>query len=280
MKSQEDTVAVMVVYQPPEGVMRSIEALLPQVNSIIVIDNGRNDSLKRLLGEKVIWIQSPENNLAKAQNLGIAKAQEIGANFVLLMDDDSLPAPDMVKQLRAAWQEGIGVIAPALIEHTLGRKPPFIQACGKWWFRRVSIQHQALSNLFYVAASGSLIPLSVIQKIGNMDEDLGIYFVDTEFCLRARKAGLDIVTVATATMEHSFGNVTRHAGGITTTNHRAEARFQMFKNRKKLWRRYWQSDGGYVAFDILRSISEILRVMLLEEDKTKKLLAMLHGLAA
>jgi rhamnosyltransferase len=193
------------------------------------------------------------------------------------------------------------VIAPTLIEPTLGRKPAFIQAKGKWWFRRTSAdtdrtlqteQSSARSggkrndgglppliqNLFYVAASGSLIPLAVIQKIGGMNEDLGIYFVDTEFCLRARKAGLDIVAIPTATMEHSFGNVSRHLGGVTTTNHSAEARFRMFRNRKKLWRNYWQSDAGYVIFDILRSLSEIIRVMLFEAQKCQKLTAIMRGL--
>lgn len=322
MKSQEDTIAVMVVYQPPEAVIQHIEALLPQVKALIVIDNGNNVRLRlaveggltpptpsatpaasrRPLGgeifHKVLWIQSPENNLAKAQNLGIAKAQEMGAKFVLLMDDDSLPAPDMVMQLRETWHEGIAVVAPTLIEPALGRIPAFIQASGKYGYRRIhpAIPAQTdipsdttldsclrgndvMSNLFYTAASGSLIPLSVIDKIGRMDEGLGIYFVDTEFCLRARKAGLDIIATPLAVMEHSFGKVTRHAGGITTTNHSAEARFRMFQNRKKLWYRYWKSDKGYVLFDILRSLSEVLRVLLFEQNKAIKLIAMLKGLA-
>lgn len=298
MKSQEDTIAVMVGYQPPDTIFESVERLLVQVKTLILVDNGMNAALRAQLGHKVVWIQNPENNLAKAQNLGIAKAQELGAEFVLLMDDDSMPATDMVMQLREAWREGVAVVAPTLIEPALGRIPAFIQADGKWWFTRIhsviptkaGIQsdtsldsrlrgNDIIRNLFYVAASGSLIPLSVIEKIGGMDEGLGIYFVDTEFCLRARKAGFDIIATPLAVMEHSFGKVTCHAGGITTTNHSAEARFRMFKNRKKLWCRYWQSDKGYVLFDILRSLSEVLRVLLFEPQKGQKLLAMLKGLA-
>lgn len=278
MKSQEDTIAVMVVYQPPEAVIQHIYALLPQVKALIVVDNARNTELQRDMGERIIWIQNPQNNFAKAQNLGIAKAKELGAAFVLLMDDDSCPAPDMVAQLHAAWKEDVAVIAPTLIEPAVGRMPAFIQAKGKCWFQRVFTHTQGVNNLFYVAASGSLIPLSIIDKIGGMDENLGIYFVDTEFCLRARKAGFDILATPLATMEHSFGRVTRHAAGITTTNHSAEARFRMFRNRRKLWMRYWRNDAGYVIFDLLRSISEVLRVAMFETNKLSKLTAMIRGL--
>lgn len=287
MKSQEDTVAVMVVYHPPESVLVAIDALLPQLKALVVVDNAANAALKRVLGDRVIWLSGERNNLAHAQNLGIAKARELGAEFVLLMDDDSQPAPDMVRKLRAAWREGVAVVAPYLQEPT-GHPPHYIQAVGKLGFRRITFPSlqgaegdAAIHNLFYVAASGSLIPLPVLEKFGGMDESLGLYFVDTEFCLRARRAGYDVVAVEGAKMQHRFGNVTTHrllGRTITTTNHSAAARERMFRNRKVLWKRYLTSDFGYVMFDILRAVSEVLRVMLFEQEKQAKLKAVRRGL--
>jgi GT2 family glycosyltransferase len=280
MKSQEDTIVVMVVYRPPASVHAAIEALLPQVKALVVVDNGQNAALKQAMGDRVIWLQSSENNLGIAQNLGIAKARELGAEFVLLMDDDSLPAPDMVQHLRGSWTLGVAVVAPNLQEPS-GRAPHYIQATGKGWFRRITFTQPLLNRLFYVAASGSLIPLCVIDAIGAMDEDFGIYFIDTEFCLRARKAGYDIVAVEAAKMQHRFGNVTSHfvcGKEITTTNHPPESRRLMYRNRKRLWFAYLFTDTGYVLFDTLRCWSEIARILLFEDLKMSKMLAILRGL--
>lgn len=303
MKSQEDTVAVMVVYDPPESVQAAIDALLPQVKALVIVDNAANAALRQVMGDRVIWVQSPHNNLALAQNLGINKARELGAEFVLLMDDDSLPAPDMVAQLRDAYRAGMGVVAPYLQEPS-GRAPHYIQA-NKGWFRRATFQTsdakrpteqgeahsggsggvppQIINHLFYTAASGSLIPLRVIEAIGGMREDFGIYFVDTEFCLRARAAGFDIVAVEAAKMQHRFGSVTSHflfGKEITTTNHPHEARRKMYHNRKVLWWRYALQDPAYVVFDLLRCKTEIIRILLFEDLKISKMIAILRGLTS
>ncbi len=273
----------MVLFNPPETVTAAIARLYTQVKWLIIVDNGRNHALKaQVAAAKCHWIENPENNLAKAQNLGIARAKELGAAVVLLMDDDSEPAADMVTRLRAAWQPGMGVVGPYLEEPAFKREPHYIQACGKFGFRRVTFHHEnLLSDLFYVAASGSLIPLEVIDNIGGMDEGLGIYFVDTEFCLRARAAGYNIAAVGDARLVHRFGKRSEHillGRKISTTNHPAAAREKMFRNRKKLWQKYGKNYPGYVVFDVLRAASEMLRVNLFEAEKLEKIRAMLRGL--
>lgn len=273
----------MVVYQPPETVMQAIAALYPQIAHVVIVDNGNNEGLRaQLNAAKIHWIINPENNLGLAQNLGIAKARELGSAFVLLMDDDSLPAPDMVAKLHEAWQPGIAVIGPYLEEPELGRPPLYIQSRGNFWFRRIAFNSiPLLRNLFYLCASGSLIPLEIFNKIGGMEESFGLYFIDTEFCLRARAEGYDIVAVQEAQLTHRIGNRSEHrllGKRISTTNHSPPAREKMFRNRKILWKRYWKNQPGYVLFDILRAKSEIVRVLLFESQKCEKLTAMLRGL--
>lgn len=307
MKSQEDTAAVLVLYRPPETLQSAVAALYPQVKWLILVDNGDNRALRDSFNAaKCHWIQSPQNNLALAQNLGIARARELGAKFVLLMDDDSHPAPEMAEHLREAYREGMGVVGPYLEEPALGREPLYITPRWKIWFRRVgfsslngghnvpqtptaspphtcSDQIQLLPNIFYLCASGSLIPISVIDAVGGMDEALGLYFVDTEFCLRARRVGLDVVAVRTARLTHRIGQRSEHSflgRKISTTNHPAPTRFLMCRNRKALWKRYLTSDPGYVVFDVLRFFSEVLRILLFEHQKREKLTAMARGLLA
>jgi rhamnosyltransferase len=283
--SEPNIIAVMVVYQPPDSVQDSLAALLPQVQRVILVDNGNNAALQQRLGDSVIWLTSPQNNLGMAQNLGIRHAQQLGADFVLLMDDDSLPAPQMVAELVAAYRPEMGVIAPYLDEPVLGKPPLYIQACGKWGFRRVGFTPATplLTDIFYACASGSLIPMTVLERCGMMEESFGIYFIDTDFCLRLRKHGFSIVAVQAARLTHRIGQRSQHrvlGKTISTTNHSAAARYLMCRNRKALWWRYARSDTGYVLFDMLRTASEMLRVLCCESNKTRKLLAMFNGLLA
>lgn len=285
-KKHNSIAAIIVLYQPPESLPALLAAIRPQVQEIIMVDNGENSPV-----DAVHWIKNPENNLAKAQNLGVAKARELGCSHVLLLDDDSLPAEDMVAKLLATAKKQnkqggkkVAIAAPYLEEEALGKPPLYIQPKGRFSFHRIGFDEKTpiLNNLYYVAASGSLIALEIFDHIGDFKEDFGIYFVDTEFCLRARKAGFDIIAVRDAKMQHRFGKRTNHTlpGGrtISTTNHSPQARQIMCRNRRHLWKKYLDSDGGYVWFDILRLQSEALRVLLFEDDKTIKLSAMVSGL--
>ena len=278
--------AIITVYEPPTSFAALIERLRPQVDEIIIVNNGKNTPQTGCH-----WIDNPDNGIAKAQNLGIAKARELESTHILLMDDDSLPAENMVATMLEAYYKNkrnkakkpIGVIGAYMNERGSDQPPKYIQAEGAYAYNRVSFykQEAMIRNLFYVAASGSLIPMELLDEIGEMREDFFIYFVDTEFCLRARKAGYDIIALRHAELEHSFGQRSEHqllGKTISTTNHNTQARYYMFRNRKILWRKYFMSDAGYVIFDILRCQSEIIRVILFEKAKFAKLKAMVRGL--
>lgn len=275
--------AIITIYHPPNSLNLLIERVKSQVQEIIIIDNGDNEAISAYH-----WIKNPQNGLAKAQNMGIAKARELKCDYVLLLDDDSIPAEDMVTKLVSAHQSSKktkkpAVIAPYLEEDALGQPPKYIGAYGDYSFQRIGFDEntEILRDLYYVAASGSLIPMEIFDHIGEMKEEFFIYFVDTEFCLRARTAGFDIIAVRDAKLNHRFGKRSTHqllGRKFSTTNHPPEARRYMFKNRRHLWLKYFSNDAGYVLFDILRAQSEALRVLCFEKDKTAKLTAMVSGL--
>lgn len=275
--------AIIVAYEPPQKLKALLERLQPQLDEIILVDNGENTPVNGCH-----WLKNPENGLAKAQNMGIAKARELKCSHVLLLDDDSMPAENMVSQLLNAWQTSenrhkIAVLGPYIEEEALGAPPKYIRPKGDYSFQRVRFDETTpiLHDLYYVAASGSLIPVEIFDHIGEMKEEFFIYFIDTEFCLRARAAGFDIVAVRDAKMQHRFGQRSNHTllgRKFSTTNHPAKARRMMFRNRRHLWLKYFDTDAGYVLFDILRAQSEALRVLCFERDKAAKLGAMVKGL--
>lgn len=287
-------VGVMVVYDPPEQVHASIERALAQVDHLVIVDNANNTELESWVGgqpsvERMTFLRNPENGLAKAQNMGIRKAIDLHAEWLLLLDDDSMPARNMVSELVAVYdalaedeRQKVAIMAPYLDEPELGVEPRYIQPCmnGLGFRRRKFGDAKILSNVYYVCASGSLIPMSVFDAIGQMDEAFFIYFIDTEFCLRARAYGYDIYTVASAHLQHRIGRRTNHTflgKKVSTTNHSPEARYWMARSRAKLWWRYCVKDTGYVLFDLIRFGYEIGRIVLFEKEKLGKLCAMWRG---
>ena len=95
----------MTTFNPDLSVLRDqLRRTVPQVKQLIVVDNGSvaADSIRALVEEfaKTRWFSLGENRgLGYAHNVGIQQALERGAGSVLILDQDTLPEPDMVSVL-------------------------------------------------------------------------------------------------------------------------------------------------------------------------------------
>ena len=99
--------AVIVTYVPqPEVLRQLLEALLPQVCGVFLVDNtpeddGRVPELLASLDDSRIHLHRLGWNqgIAIALNAGIRRAIDSGATHILLSDHDSLPSDTMVEGL-------------------------------------------------------------------------------------------------------------------------------------------------------------------------------------
>lgn len=210
----EDVAAIIVTYFPDlQRLQRLLESLVPQVTRIFVVDNTGDASLllSDTLGSGAILIPLKENlGIAAAQNIGARAAMDSASRFVLLLDQDSLPAADMVPRLVSAWRSltFAGNRVAAVGPRVLGRSGPagFIRFGGL----RRNIVHAAPSEHWVrcdmLIASGTLISMDSLAQVGGMNEALFIDKVDTEWCLRASARGLLHFGVPHATMDHALGH--------------------------------------------------------------------------
>ncbi|MQN02162.1 MAG: glycosyltransferase [Lachnospiraceae bacterium] len=105
-----DTAAIVVTYNRKELLAECIEHLQKQTYKadIIVIDNmstdGTPEMLKPLVDEDKIIYHSTGANLGGAGGFfeGIKLAYKLGYEYFWLMDDDSMPTPDALEQLKEA----------------------------------------------------------------------------------------------------------------------------------------------------------------------------------
>lgn len=201
--------AIIVTYNPNDEILKlQYESLVNQVNDIIYVDNGSFNLVSVGKGNKINLISNDFNlGIAKAQNQGIRLAKEMGATHVLLMDQDSIPEPGMVKELIKPFKErdDIGAVGPCIVNAYNGQLHKYGFAISGFKLKKVPLDNE-YTEVSYVIASGCLISMAVIDSIGGMNEAMFIDGVDFEWCLRAKSQGHKILQSSAAKLWHELGN--------------------------------------------------------------------------
>ncbi|MBN9023533.1 MAG: glycosyltransferase family 2 protein [Rhizobiales bacterium] len=204
-----DVIAIIVTFHPGLLQLRALlDRLEGEVDAVVVVDNGSDADLAALLaargtGDVELIALGANLGLAAAQNRGLARARDRGCRHVVLFDQDSLPAAGMVGVLRhgaetrAAAGELIAAVGPGEVETGSGRDAAVPPAGGAVADGLVEADH--------LIASGCLIPVAALDRIGDMRAELFIDWVDVEWCLRARAGGLRCYRATGARMAHAFG---------------------------------------------------------------------------
>ncbi len=173
--------------------------------ALLVIDNGSSD-------ETPAWLASRPDIRAVRNpvNLGCGGAWTQGAlastsDWVVLLNNDIVCAHNFIEaQLRAAQQQGLRVVSPAMVEFEL------------------DYDLAAFTQEFLGKMSGTLragwfhgvcfsVHREVFQKVGFLDTDRLLFGrEDAEFLARCKRHGVQVGTVGDAFMHH-FGMITQTA---------------------------------------------------------------------
>lgn len=279
--------AVIVTYNIGESFIENFKSLQGQADHAIVIDNGSGAATLAMLSGLVEAhpgfvevIHNTENNLAKAQNIGIRRALAQKYDWVLMLDHDSRPGPGMTAAMRDAWANGrerdkIGIVAPHIRDRNAAREHAYLKSFFILFFHRVGFtpERKVIDGVMSVISSGSLIPLHVFEAVGMMDENFIIDYLDNDFCLRLIQRGFRIIVVRDAILYHSLGECRDHwllGVHVTSTNHSPERRYFIYRNRITTWRRYAFSVPSFVIYDVLATLYDMIRILLFEDGKLAK----------
>jgi rhamnosyltransferase len=269
--------AVMITYHPDEALPDRLERIHPQVNRVIIVDNGSTDAERHMLRDLApnpaieVLFNAENLGVARALNIGIQRALALGYSSVLLLDQDSCVADDMIESLLAAHasfpdNERLAVIGSGFKEI---KPSPSIKLGDVW----VEVES--------TITSGSLIPLATYSAIGPFRDEFFIDHVDAEYCYRARAKGYRVIKTRKELMSHAIGSPTQHAVLWTkkwTTNHSPDRRYYFARNDTVLLREY----GNYVTIgwawkSFCRSLRQCKRIALYENSKAAKIGAVIHG---
>lgn len=219
--------AVVVSFYPELAVLsRHLTVLAPQVERIIVVDNGSDPATRQALRSLVARApaeyhpQARNLGLAAAQGVGIRRAIALGASYILLLDQDSLPSDNMVAELLDALVEclvrgeRVAGVGPRLVSARNAETTPFVRF-HLWRVDKIHCPHpQARVQTDFLVASGMLSPTAAYQTVGLPEEGLFIDNVDLEWCFRARSLGYRFYGVCNAVLIHRMGEETVFLPGL------------------------------------------------------------------
>jgi GT2 family glycosyltransferase len=224
----EPSVAIVIVNWNNAGdteeCIRSLNRIQYSHFSIIVVDNASTgndtDRLSVAFGESVTLIRADRNlGFSGGNNVGIAYALEQGAEFVLLLNNDTVVEPDFLGSLLDACtrDERCGMAVPKIcyfaspsVIWSAGGRLSKIRASG--FSRGEGREASAFSTDSKVTfASGCcmLIKAAVLREVGPWDESYFLYVEDTDYCYRLMKHGYSIQYVGSSTIYHKVNRTTK-----------------------------------------------------------------------
>lgn len=267
--------AVVVSYNPSREILQNIAVLAGQVGHVVVVDNTPSANPQTVIDEVekqggCTVIRNRKNlGIATALNLGVQRAILLGCEWIVTFDQDSRIGEGYIQELISAFikssEPRIGVLCPVYRDAQLGAVWPFPRSSNG-------------EPLMYMT-SGALMRSETYQKLGPFEDQLFIDGVDTEYALRMRAVGYKIVE-SDIVINHSLGKMTPHtfAGRrILVTNHNAQRRYFITRNRIVLLRRYLGKEREWAAYELTDFWKGTVALLLFEQDRWLKVKYMLRG---
>ncbi len=269
---------IVVTFHPDEHVLKNLEELRPQVELIVVVDNGSNPSELQLLRTacELMHIHLIENGanlgIATGLNIGVRRGLQAGMQWIILFDQDSRVQDGFIGHMVQRFQERehhepLGLLAPLYLDMRSGNPIHGETLHGR--------------NLEVAMTSGSLLRATTFERCGFFVDGLFIDVVDHEYSLRLRRAGLTIEECDSAVLLHSPGAPAVHyvfGKRFLTSNYSPLRRY--YQERNKIWvaRRYFSAFPKFCLGMFFISAKDFIKILFVEpEPRIRKLRFFLLG---
>ncbi len=201
--------------RPADAAAASRSALDDTVGAnVLVVENGSGPEVDLPAG--VALLRLPENRgFAGGMNAGIARLRSEGCDRLLLLNNDARLEPGALRRLAEALDDpSLAAVGPVVLRDADGR----VESRGarfdlRWGRQRLSgfgeTREAREGQVAVESLPGSVLMVSAqaLDRVGPLDEVYFHSFEDTDWCLRARRAGFGLAVV--------LGAAARHAGGRT-----------------------------------------------------------------
>jgi GT2 family glycosyltransferase len=247
-------IALVTVTYNSEPVLEDFLACartLPERPLLIAVDNASSDGSLGMLRaaddlDLEVLPQPTNRGIAVGNNVGIRRALEAGAEWIVLINNDTTFQPDLLTRLLAAARSASAEIVVPSIRYF--DEPDVV------WFEaaRFATWRGSVPVSLPPAPAGLVRPIecactccalvhrSVFDRVGTMDETYFVYWDDTDFFLRCHRADIPMVLDAGTTMLHKVSALT--GGGESEFSQR-----ERIKNRAYFVRKHHRAPVRQIA---------------------------------
>lgn len=185
---------------------------------VFVVDNNSSDgSVQAAKSKNVVLLESKINlGFAGGNNLGIKRALTWGANFILVLNPDTLVDKNLIREFlkRMEVNQEVGIIGPKIYfasgyEFHKDHYKQKEQGRVIWWAggkvdwgnvltKHVGVdevdrnQYDIAGETETVSGTAMFIRREIFEKIGFFDEKYFLYFEESDFCRRVKKTNFKL----------------------------------------------------------------------------------------
>ena len=199
MEDNRKVIAVVVTYNRKELLKEAIEALLNQEYEncdILIIDNASTDGTKEYIDELLkntrVHYENTGANLGGAGgfNYGMKRAVELGYEYIWIMDDDTIPYKESLKELMNAdgiLQGKYGYLSSVALWKDGKPCKMNRQKIYKDWYEEAQLLKNSIIRTYYSTFVSFFMKASVIKKVGFPIKEFFIWGDDVEYSNRISK---------------------------------------------------------------------------------------------
>jgi GT2 family glycosyltransferase len=212
---------------------------------------------------------------AGGNDVGIERALHAGAEHVLVLTQDAALEGGALRHLldTAASHPRAGIIGPRVVDSRTGvelsRGERFVVPllCAP----RTLLRHRARRTGAYpvsgVLGCAMLLTRVCLESVGGFDEEFFAYYEEVDLCLRAHRAGFDVLCVPEAVVSHD--GMRGFAGGFTVLSAELKSRNLLYLARKHggpmgrllFWPLYTALIAASMGWYAARSRPDIVRAL-------------------
>jgi hypothetical protein len=212
---------VTVLYNSAESLPVFLDSLLAQDTPdwhLHVIDNASPDTSASIVTGRpdpriTVYRNTKNLGFAKAANQGLRNAHAAGAELLVLINNDTAFAQDLLRRLVAARiQLDAPVIAPRIMRREQPDKPWYAGGRLDYGWVFTNIHHEqdpaagtAPEQVDFAPGCCLGIDRHVLEQVGLLDESFFVYWEDTDFCLRLKSLNIPIMYLPELSLLHDGG---------------------------------------------------------------------------
>jgi len=236
----------------PGKIIKKCLASLPPVSEIIIIDNGEDLELEKIIKLhklKIKHFKVGDIGLSKSFNIALAKSKN--ENILITQPDVYFEKNSIINLIKAQKKYmKVGIFSPLLFEKKKYSQYDYLDlGLSKSGNLKNTKKNKKINILpsgdicvEAVNATAMLIKKSIIKKINGWDENIYTYHEDVDLCLRLRRKNYSIIKVKDSIAHHI---------GFGSNKKKNKSKAEMSRNWHYCWSSLYFKDKYSLKFNFI-----------------------------